>query len=245
MARPLDRPQAELLCADLESVHVAVEVGADRIELCSAPEVGGLTPGAGLLEAALEAAAGSLAVVVLVRPRVGGFSLRGAGELRALVGDVRAARAAGAAGVAVGVLGLDGQLDETAMSELVAAADGLPVTLHRAIDLTPSPLSALERAAALGVRRVLTSGGRATALEGAPGIAAMVGAAGSAIEVIAASGVRGDNAAEVLARTGAGALHGSCAGPVAEEPGLGMGALRPMDRTQAAALVAAVRTQGS
>ena len=158
MRRPLDRPQAELLCADLESVHVAVGVGADRIELCAAPEVGGLTPGAGLLEGAISAAAGRLDVVALVRPRVGGFALRGPGELEALVRDVRAARAAGASGIAVGVLGRDGELDEGAMRELVSASEGMPVTLHRAIDLTPDPVDTLEKAADLGVSRVLTSG---------------------------------------------------------------------------------------
>ena len=241
MRRPLDRPQAELLCADLESVHVAVGVGADRIELCGAPEVGGLTPGAGLLQGAVSAAAGKLDVVVLVRPRVGGFSLRGPGELEALVRDVRAARAAGASGIAVGVLGRDGELDEAAMRELVSASEGMPVTLHRAIDLTPDPRVTMQTAAELGVRRVLTSGAATTALEGAGAIRSLVRAAGSRVEVVAAAGVRGGNAAEILRRTGAGGLHGSCAGPTVEDPGLGMGALRPMDRTEAAGLVAAVR----
>lgn len=241
MRRPLDRPQAELLCADLESVHVAVGVGADRIELCAAPEVGGLTPGAGLLEGAISAAAGRLDVVALVRPRVGGFALRGPGELEALVRDVRAARAAGVSGIAVGVLGRDGELDEGAMRELVSASEGMPVTLHRAIDLTPDPVDTLEKAADLGVSRVLTSGAAATALEGVETIRALVGAAEARVEIIAAAGVRGGNAAEILRRTGAGGLHGSCAGAAVEDPGLGMGALRPMDRAEAAGLVDAVR----
>lgn len=245
MRRPLDRPQAELLCADLESVHVAVGVGADRIELCAAPDVGGLTPGAGLLAEAVMVAAGQLDVVALVRPRVGGFVLRGSGELNTLVRDVRAARAAAVSGIAVGVLRADGELDEAAMRELVSAAEGLPVTLHRAIDLTPDPLVTLERAASLGVSRVLTSGRAATALEGVETIKALVGAAGARLEIIAAAGVRGGNAAEILRRTGAGALHGSCAGAPVDEPGLGMGSLRPMDRAEAAGLVAAVRAAGS
>ncbi|MEE2941360.1 MAG: copper homeostasis protein CutC [Planctomycetota bacterium] len=244
MERPLDRPQAELLCADLESVDLAIEVGADRIELCAAPEVGGLTPGAGLLDAAVEAVGGRLGVVALVRPRVGGFQLRGPRELGALVADVRAARAAGACGVAVGALRSDGALDVEAMAEVLSAAEGMAVTLHRAIDLTPDPVATLEIAAGLGVSRVLTSGAAATALEGAETIKALVEAARARVEVIAASGVRGANAAEVLRRTAAGALHGSCAGAVVDAPGLGMGALRPMDPSEAAGLVAAVRAAG-
>lgn len=244
MERSLGRPQAELLCADLESVQVAVEVGADRIELCAGPEVGGLTPGVGLLDAALEVVGGRLDVVVLARPRVGGFGLRGPRELGALVADVRAARAAGARGVAVGVLRSDGMLDAEAMAELVSAAEGMAVTLHRAIDLTPDPVATLDVAAGLGVRRVLTSGAAATALEGAGTIKALVDAARARVEVVAASGVRGTNAAEVLRRTCADALHGSCAGAAVDEPGLGMGALRPMDPTEAAGLVAAVRAAG-
>ncbi len=245
MERPLDRPQAELLCADLESVHLAVEVGADRIELCAAPEVGGLTPGAGLLDAALDAVGGRLDVVALVRPRVGGFRLRGPGELAALVADVRAARAAGASGVAVGALRRDGTLDVEAMAEVLSAADGMAVTLHRAIDLTPDPVAALETAVGLGVSRVLTSGTAVTALEGAATIRALVEVARARVQIIAAAGVRGENAAEVLRRTAAGALHGSCAGAVVDDPGLGMGALRPMDPTEAAGLVAAVRAAGA
>lgn len=242
MARPrARRPQAELLCADLDSVEVARAVGADRIELCAAPEVGGLTPGAGLLEQAIAALDGALETVVLVRPRVGGFTLRGARELRALVADVEAARAAGASGVAVGVLSGSGALHREAMAELVAAAEGLAVTLHRAIDLSIDLVASAGAAAELGVARILTSGGAPTALKGAAGIARLVEAVGDRVEVVAAAGVRGSNAAQVLGLSGAGGLHGSCSGEAAHETALGMGTLRPMDRTEAAGLVAAVR----
>ncbi|MEC8493791.1 MAG: copper homeostasis protein CutC, partial [Planctomycetota bacterium] len=173
-----------------------------------------------------------------------GFRLRGPGELAALVADVRAARAAGASGVAVGALRRDGTLDVEAMAEVLSAADGMAVTLHRAIDLTPDPVAALETAVGLGVSRVLTSGTAVTALEGAATIRALVEVARARVQIIAAAGVRGENAAEVLRRTAAGALHGSCAGAVVDDPGLGMGALRPMDPTEAAGLVAAVRAAG-
>ena len=207
---------SELLCTDLESVGAALALGADRIELCAALEVGGVTPGPGLLRATLAARdaaseAGGIRteVVVLVRPRRGDF-VYGAGDRRAALADVEAARTAGSDGVALGLLLEDGGLDLPGTGELVRAAGSMGVTFHRAFDHVPSPDDTLEALVDLGIHRVLTSGGAPSAWEGREALAQLAGRAGARIEVVAAGGVRGGNARELLAATGVPAIHGSC-----------------------------------
>ncbi|MEM9382354.1 MAG: copper homeostasis protein CutC [Planctomycetota bacterium] len=210
--------RSELLCTDLRSVEIARDLGADRVELCAALEVGGVTPGSGMLAEALRvAAAGSrrdrmlegLEVVVLTRPRRGDFALDPA-DARALLADVAAARDAGAAGVALGVLHPDGRVDGQRTRELVAAARPLAVTFHRALDHAPDLDEAVATAIEAGVDRVLTSGGARSAWEGRAVLRRLVEAHGAAVEVVAAGGVDGANARALLEVTGVPAIHGSC-----------------------------------
>ena len=240
---------AELLATDPAAVQVACVAGADRIELCAALSVGGVSPGAGLLGEALRIADGRAEIVVLVRPRAGDFQIRHAGDLRSQIRDVVAAREAGAAGVAVGVLNQDGDLDRDAMALLLEAAGPIPVTLHRAIDAARDYLATAEAAMELGVARVLTSGQSRSAWEGREQIARVVRQVGNRLEVIAGAGVRGENASELLRATGAAALHASCslasdANDQAGSEELGMGQQQRMDPQQAAAVVKAAHSAG-
>lgn len=215
---------AELLATDLAGVEHALAAGTDRIELCAALEVGGVTPGIGFLRAAVrmaEEAEGSGGVVALIRPRRGDFLLDGAHGLALLQAEVEAARDAGAAGVAVGVLTEEGQVDLGAMEALVRAAGATKVTFHRAIDHARDPLAAALSLASMGVARILTSGAATSALEGADAIRTLVAAVGPHLEVIAAGGVHGGNAAQVLTATGAPAIHGSCSQQVMTPGGAG------------------------
>jgi copper homeostasis protein len=126
----------EIAVQDVAGVRIALEAGAARVELCQALEVGGLTPSAALVEAAVEAAAAASApafVHVLVRPRGGGF-VYDADELDQVVRDIRFARALGAAGVVIGALTDAGALDRPAIERFRAAADDVEVTVHRAVD---------------------------------------------------------------------------------------------------------------
>lgn len=156
---------------------------ADRIELCSALSVGGLTPSYGQMEHAAAFAAAGTPVVAMIRPRAGDF-VYNEGEIKLMKADIRAARAAGLDGVVLGASSRDGSLNEEALGELVkeakALVPGAPsrpliVTLHRAVDLNPDPVAAVETSVRLGVDRILTSGGAATAMEGAGVIKQMVG----------------------------------------------------------------------
>lgn len=212
----------ELAVQDPAGVRVAREVGAARVELTQALALGGLTPSPGTLESALaEAEESGPEVHVLIRPRAGGFHYD-ADEIAVSVRDVERAVAAGAAGVVIGALDSSGALDLDAMTRLRDAAGAASVTLHRAIDVTADPVATLEYAISLGLRRVLTSGGASTAIDGIDTLRAMVTAANGRIEVMAGSGVSAESAV-ALAGTGVDALHFSAKRIVTAESGVRMG----------------------
>lgn len=200
----MSRVLIEACVEDLASAAAAEEGGAGRIELCAALDQGGLTPGDPLIAACLDRV--SLPVVVMVRSRPGGFVLE-EGELGHAVAEVRHVVGLGASGIVFGALTREGLVDEQAVEAVVDAAGGVPVTFHRAFDQIADQAAALERLVRLGVERVLTSGGAASAWDGVGRLAALVGQAGGRIGVLVGGSVRAHNAAALVARTGALELH--------------------------------------
>jgi copper homeostasis protein len=198
----------EIAVQDAAGVRIALEAGAARVELCQALALGGLTPSAGLIEAAVEAATAASAaefVHVLVRPRGGGF-VYDAEEIGVIVRDIRLVRSLGADGVVVGALTDAGALDLDAIAAFLDAADGLDVTVHRAVDASADPLAAIRALAGTGVRRVLTSGGAADCRTGRETLALMVAEVRGALELMAGGGVGVDDIA-ALAAVGVDAVH--------------------------------------
>ena len=110
----------------------------------------------------------------------------------------------------IGVLDRHHRIDLGRTRELVSAAAGAPVTFHRAFDLVPEKLDALDALAAAGVKRVLTSGGPATADEGASILAQLVDYAGDRIVVLAGGNVRAHNVRDLVQRTGVREVHARC-----------------------------------
>ncbi|GEL95889.1 copper homeostasis protein CutC [Cellulomonas composti] len=227
----------EIAVQDVAGARAAVAAGADRLELCVAlAATGGLTPSVGLL-AAVVAAVPGVGVHVLVRPRPGGF-VYDETDLDVQVRDVRAAVAAGAAGVVVGALGADGAVDRRAVERLVAAAAGREVTFHRALDVVGDLPGAVDDLVGLGVARVLTSGGAARAADGNDRLRTTIERADGRLQVMAGGGVRvGDVAA--LVGLGADAVHLSASRHVAEPGGPGGGADAGYTTTDAAVVAAA------
>ena len=196
------------VCVDsAEGLAEAVAGGADRIELCSALALGGLTPSAGLITLAARC---GVPVVAMIRPRAGDFVWSEA-EVGMMEAEIAAVREAGLAGVVLGASLPDGRLDVPVLRRLVAAAVGLDLVLHRCVDLTPDLGAALEEAVALGFDRILTSGGAVTAEAGAERIAALVARAAGRITVMPGSGVNPGNAA-MLKGLGITEIHASCSG---------------------------------
>ena len=152
------------VCVDsFASAMAAIRGGADRLELCSALAVGGLTPSPALLRQIREVS--HIPVRCLMRPRGGDF-LYTREEIRQMAMEIESLRAAGADGFVIGCLTADGELDAAAMKPLLAAAQGLRVTLHRCIDVSRDPLQTYLDAAALGIDTVLTSGAAGNCLAG-------------------------------------------------------------------------------
>ncbi|GAA1891439.1 copper homeostasis protein CutC [Asanoa iriomotensis] len=189
----------EISVESIDGVRVAARAGAARVELCAGLSEGGLTPSVGLIEAAADLAE----VHVLVRPRPGDFHYS-RDEVDLVVRDIAAARRHGAAGVVVGALAGDGTVADDC-ARFVDAAEGLETTFHRAIDVSADSRRALDRLADLGFTRVLTSGRRRSALDGAPLIKDL--ATRTRVTVMACGGVRAGNAALVIAATGVADLH--------------------------------------
>ncbi|GAA5146815.1 copper homeostasis protein CutC [Microbacterium pseudoresistens] len=212
----------EMAMQDAEGVRIARQIGAARVELTQALALGGLTPSPATLERAVEEAGESGPEIhVLIRCRAGGFCYD-RDELETMRRDVRAAVSRGAKGVVIGALDAEGRLDADALAGLRDAAEGASVTLHRAIDVTPDPVAALPTARALGLRRVLTSGGASAAIDGIDTLRALVAAA-DGIEIMAGGGVTAANAA-LLAATGIDAVHFSAKRTVSAAPhGVRMG----------------------
>jgi copper homeostasis protein len=197
-------PLIELCVEGIDGLLAAQAAGADRVELCASLVEGGITPSLGTVRAALELA--TVPFHVIVRPRGGDF-LYSDTEYRSMLADVSALANLGVAGVVVGCLNADGTIDEARMGELVRAAGPLNVTCHRAFDMTRDPVEALEALVRCKVGRVLTSGQRDSALEGAELLAALVRQAGERIIILGCGGLDPDNIAEVLGRTGLKEMH--------------------------------------
>lgn len=152
------------ICVDsLASLRAAVRGGADRIELCSALTVGGLTPYEALLRQLREESA--IPVRCLMRPRGGDF-LYEKEEIEMLRRQILQLKAAGADGFVIGCLTADGDLDEESMKPLIDACGGSGITLHRCIDVSRDPIETWQKAGELGIDTVLTSGGAGNCLAG-------------------------------------------------------------------------------
>lgn len=195
------------LCAEsLQACLAAGEGGADRIELCSALSEDGLTPSHSLIKAAVERS--GLPVYVLLRPRAGDFVYSN-DEFALIKEDLLHARSLGASGFVLGVLHRNLKVDIERTRELVELATPLEVTFHRAFDLTPSIEDALEDVIAAGCRRILTSGGHADIVAGSANLRRLVKQASGRIVIAAGGGLRIENAASVMRKSGVCHLHGS------------------------------------
>lgn len=202
----MNRPRLEV-CVDAPlGLAAAVAGGADRIELCAALDVGGLTPSPGLM---VQAGACGCEVFAMIRPRSGDFVF-GELELDAMRRDIDAVREAGLAGVVLGASRADGRLDDRMLANLIAHAAGLGVALHRAFDVAPDKAEALETAFGLGFERILTSGGKPRAPDAAELIAELVRQAGDRIVIMAGAGLTPANVADLIRQTRLSEVHASC-----------------------------------
>ena len=215
----------EICVDDAAGLAAAIAGGADRVELCSVLELGGLTPMPGLMALAAKT---PVPVRAMIRPRGGDFVF-GPEDVEAMLGDIAAARATGLAGVVLGASLPDGRLDMDVLGVLVDAAGEMEKTLHRAIDLVPDLAEAVEQAVALGFDTILTSGRARTAPEGIEDLALAHKAADGRLTIMAGSGVNAGSVGALLQRVPLGAVHGACgiAARTDSEPAQRLGFVSP------------------
>lgn len=220
-------------CVDSLDAALASEAGgAHRLELCARLDVGGTTPDPALVAAVV--AAVRIPVVAMVRPRGGDF-VYDTNELSAMARDVTRMREAGAHGLVTGVLTSNGTVNAALMHVLVRMAGPLPVTCHKAFDEVRDLDAALDTLIGLGVTRVLTSGGAATAAEGTDALARLVQRAAGRVAIIAGGTVRASNVRALVDTTGVAEVHAR----VIREAGPADASMRARWTAEVAALVAA------
>ena len=200
----------EVAAFDPDSALAAARAGADRVELCRAPEVGGLTPPLDWVRAVTEAV--DLPVMAMVRPHADGWTFSPA-EHAAMRETARRTIEAGASGVVWGALRADGTIDGPALRALVEAVAPHSVTVHRAFDAARDLDEALDAILEAGASRVLTGGGSGGALANAGRLAALVRRAGDALTVMPGGGVRADHVAELVRQAGAREVHSGASAP--------------------------------
>ena len=186
------------------SALAAQHDGVSRIELCGPLHDGGTTPSAGLIARCCEKLL--VSVNVLIRPRAGDF-VYSDDEIEIMKRDIAVAKALGVDCVAMGALTPDGEVDAARMADLISVATPLRVVFHKAFDKVRDQDEALELLVSLQVNAILTSGGAATAAEGAPKLAQLVERAGDRIRIMAGGKITAGSVVALAQATGVTAVH--------------------------------------
>lgn len=186
----MSKKTLEIMVGEIESLRAAIDGGADRIELCSHPAGGGLTPSPGYFQTVKRMT--TLPVFVLIRPHAGGFQYTGE-EIACMEKDIQYFRDSGADGIVCGFLDENNKVDEKLTKRFVELTHPLPFTFHRAIDDCADMSEGVQKIINAGCTRVLTSGGKINASEGIRTIEKLVSMYGHDIIIMPGSGINAQN----------------------------------------------------
>lgn len=193
------------VCADsVQSAIAAQKGGAGRIELCADLVVGGTSPSPALFKQVRKYT--DLKIRTLLRPRFGDFCYDEY-EFQSIKEEVEMFRELGADGVVIGILRPDGSLNMEEMEELVKAAGGMGVTLHRAFDVCRDPYEALEQCVSMGIDTILTSGQKSSAWEGRELLVDLLKKSAGRIDILAGAGISPEVIEKLAPCTGIRSFH--------------------------------------
>ena len=179
--------------ACVESFEKALEAqnnGADRIELCENLSVGGTTPSYGTVKICLEKL--NIPIFPMIRARGGNF-VYSKDEIEIMKEDIKVFKDLGVKGVVLGCLTSDNKIDLELTKTLVNLAYPMEITFHKAIDEINNPLDYIDDLVNIGIKRILTSGGKATALEGKDLINEMIKKSNGRLKIVVAGKVTKEN----------------------------------------------------
>lgn len=196
----------EIACFEITSAETALKSMADRIEFCHNIEAGGTTPD--FYEFLHLKRNYKTPIYVMIRPSGGSF-FHSEAEFTQMKNSIITFREAGADGFVFGILDAQNEIDEAKNAELLLLAGKTPCTFHRAFDRTKSLEESVEILIKLGFKSVLTSGGKATAMEGKENLKDLVAKYSDQIEIIVGGGVRSENIAALKEVTGVTSFHSS------------------------------------
>lgn len=202
------RPILEVCVDSVRSARAAIDGGADRLEVCTCLSAGGLTPSTGLLSA-IRALDSDIPLMVMIRPRPGDFVYCDL-DVEQMLAEIESIKSAGLAdGFVTGVLSADGSVDRKKCKKLLDACSPLPVTFHRAFDLSADAVDAMEAIISMGFSRILTSGQSKSAKAGIEIIQILLQKAEDRITIIAGSGINDKNLETILRETRVREIHAS------------------------------------
>lgn len=217
------------ICANsLASALAAQNGGAQRIELCGNLNEGGTTPSYGTIKKVRDQL--TIKLYVLIRPRAGDFHYSPQ-EFEIMKEDILLCKRLGCDGVVIGLLDIEGNVDVKRTQELVTLASPMGVTFHRAFDSCNNGLKALEDIIHCGCERILTSGMKNTASEGADFLQELVKKAGNRIIIMPGSGVNESNIEQLILETGANEYHTSAKVPTKSDMRYHNSAIQNMGET--------------
>jgi copper homeostasis protein len=196
----------EICSFNLQSALIAQQAGAHRVELCADPADGGTTQSLGVIKKAREKL--HIELYPIIRPRGGDF-LYSDEEFEIMLNDVTLCKQIGCNGVVIGMLQQNGIIDKIKCAKLTALAYPLGVTFHRAFDWALNPQQTLEDIIDIGCERILSSGQKPTAPQGALLLKELITQANGRIQIMPGSGIRASNIIDVAAQTGAEEFHSS------------------------------------
>ncbi len=200
----MKKPIIEACVDSFESCKAAYENGADRLELCGHLIIGGATPSPYVVKQIQ--AESDVKINVLIRPRFGDF-LYTESEMELMCQEIKTFKELGVNGVVIGTLTKEGDLDIPKMKRLMACAEGMEVTLHRAFDMTRDPMKTLEEAIELGINTILTSGQQSDVVTGKELLKEVYEKAAGRIDIMAGAGVKKHNIQMLHDYTGITTFH--------------------------------------
>jgi copper homeostasis protein len=196
--------QLEICANSVTSALIAQEGGATRVELCENLAEGGTTPSYAQIQVARKNL--QIDLFPILRPRGGDFNYSDL-EFEIMKTDLKVIKELGCDGVVFGILNQEGKVDKDRCAELLKLAQPLQVTFHRAFDKSADLFQAMEDIIELGFNRILTSGGKPTAIEGLEIIKKLVSSAKGRISIMPGSGVNEMNLQDLIIETNAVEFH--------------------------------------